>query len=82
MESLLLENGISNIAELQNCDLNILKKKIGADFALKLRQMSLGKDNCPVRPSGKPKSIGLEDALPMSKSMTLRKTSKRNSEHC
>lgn len=73
MESLLLESGISNITELQNCDLNILKKKIGADYAVKLRQMALGKDNCPVRPSGKPKSIGLEDALPASKPMTLKK---------
>lgn len=73
MESLLLENGISNITELQNCDLNILKRKIGADYAVKLRHMSLGKDNCPVRPSGKPKTIGLEDALPISKPMTLKK---------
>lgn len=73
MESLLLESGVSNITELQNCDLNILKRKIGADYAVKLRQMSLGRDNCPVRPSGKPKSIGLEDALPVSKPMTLKK---------
>lgn len=61
-EALLLENGIGNVTELQNCDIDLLKKKLGFETASKLKELSLGRDNGPVRPTGKPKTIGLEDA--------------------
>lgn len=61
-EALLLENGIANVTELQNCDMDLLKKKLGFETASKLKEFSFGRDTGPVRPTGKPKTIGLEDA--------------------
>ncbi|XP_013118631.2 DNA polymerase iota isoform X1 [Stomoxys calcitrans] len=61
-ESLLLESGVANIEELQRCDMDFLKKKFGYETALKLKDLAFGRDNSAVRPTGKPKSIGLEDS--------------------
>ncbi|XP_073814029.1 DNA polymerase iota isoform X2 [Musca autumnalis] len=61
-ESLLLESGVKNVEELQSCDIDFLKKKFGFETATKLKDLAFGRDNCPVRPTGKPKTIGLEDS--------------------
>jgi DNA polymerase iota len=59
---LLEEINIKTIEELQDCELDVLKKKFGYETAVKLKDMSFGRDFSLVRPSGKPKSIGLEDS--------------------
>jgi DNA polymerase iota len=59
---LLEEVNIKTIEELQDCDMDKLKKKFGYETAIKLKDMSYGRDYSLVRPSGKPKSIGLEDS--------------------
>ncbi|XP_028896067.1 DNA polymerase iota [Zeugodacus cucurbitae] len=61
-ESLLLESGIANISELQKCNMDSLRKKFGFETATKLKDLSFGRDISSVRPSGKPKTIGLEDS--------------------
>ncbi|XP_067619132.1 DNA polymerase iota [Eurosta solidaginis] len=61
-ESLLLENGIANITELQTCNMDTLRKKFGFETATKLKDLAFGRDMGSVRPSGKPKTIGLEDS--------------------
>lgn len=61
-ESLLLESGIANITELQICNMESLRKKFGFETATKLKDLSFGKDMSSVRPSGRPKTIGLEDS--------------------
>lgn len=61
-ESLLLESGVANVEELQRCDMDFLRKKFGFETATKLKDLAFGRDNCPVRPTGKPKTIGLEDS--------------------
>ncbi|XP_054746983.1 DNA polymerase iota isoform X1 [Anastrepha obliqua] len=61
-ESLLLESGIANVTELQNCNMNSLRKKFGFETATKLKDLAFGRDVSSVRPSGKPKTIGLEDS--------------------
>lgn len=63
------EIGIKSIAELQNCDIERLRKKFGYDLALKLKELSYGRDSSIVKASGKPKSIGLEDSC---KSISIR----------
>ncbi|XP_005186292.1 DNA polymerase iota [Musca domestica] len=61
-ECLLLESGVNNVEELQRCDIDFLKKKFGFETATKLKDLAFGRDNCAVRPTGKPKTIGLEDS--------------------
>ncbi|XP_075147278.1 DNA polymerase iota [Haematobia irritans] len=61
-ESLLLESGVTNVEELQRCNIDFLKKKFGYETAMKLKDLAFGKDGSAVRPTGKPKSIGLEDS--------------------
>ncbi|XP_004536870.1 DNA polymerase iota [Ceratitis capitata] len=61
-ESLLLESGIANITELQNCNMDTLRKKCGFETATRLKELAYGKDTSSVRASGKPKTIGLEDS--------------------
>lgn len=56
------EINIKTIEDLQNCDLELLKRKFGHEIALKLKELSFGHDNTPVQRTGKPKSIGLEDS--------------------
>ncbi|XP_065372119.1 DNA polymerase iota [Calliphora vicina] len=61
-ESLLLESGVANVEELQSCELDFLRKKFGYETAIKLKDLAFGRDTSGVRPTGKPKSIGLEDS--------------------
>ncbi|XP_055697145.1 DNA polymerase iota isoform X2 [Phlebotomus papatasi] len=61
-ESLLAEIGIRTVRDLQDAEMERLQRKFGQETASKLKDLSLGRDNMPVRPSGKPKSIGLEDS--------------------
>ncbi|KAI8131045.1 DNA polymerase iota [Lucilia cuprina] len=61
-ESLLLESGVANVEELQRCELDFLRKKFGYETAIKLKDLAFGRDTSGVRPTGKPKSIGLEDS--------------------
>ena len=56
------ELGINTIADLQTCDTDKLIKKFGSDMASKLKELSLGFDSSEVKPSGKPKTVGLEDS--------------------
>lgn len=56
------ELSINTIEELQNCDMERLKKKFGIEMAQRLKDMSLGNDTSSVKPSGKPKSVGCEDS--------------------
>lgn len=56
------ELGIKTIGELQKCDMERLQKKFGHDMATRLKELASGNDSCEVRPSGKPKTVGLEDS--------------------
>lgn len=56
------ELGIETIADLQNFETEKLLKKFGADMAARLKEMAMGVDSAEVKPSGKPKTVGLEDS--------------------
>lgn len=58
----LQEIGVTSIETLQNCDLRVLTKTLSLTKAKQLRELSYGLDNTPVKSSGKPQSIGLEDS--------------------
>lgn len=55
--------GINTIKALQACDILMLEREFGKDSAKRLKDMAFGVDNSPVKPSGKPKSIGLENSF-------------------
>lgn len=57
------ELGITSIADLQKCEFEKLEKKFGVDMAAKLKELSVGCDTSTVKPSGKPKTVGLEDSF-------------------
>ena len=57
------ELGINTIEGLQSCDTEKLQKKFGADMASRLKEMSMGVDMSEVKPSGKPKTVGLENSF-------------------
>ncbi|KAF5298730.1 hypothetical protein FQR65_LT09599 [Abscondita terminalis] len=58
-----LENlNIKTVQELQNSDFETLKVALNSDKARWLLDLSNGRDNAPVKPSGRPQSIGLEDS--------------------
>lgn len=59
---ILKEVNISTVEGLQNCDMHVLTKAVGASKAKHFQEICYGVDNSPVKPSGKPQSIGLEDA--------------------
>ncbi|CRK91775.1 CLUMA_CG005407, isoform A [Clunio marinus] len=56
------ELGIKSISDLQECEIDKLQKKFGSDMATRLKEMSVGCDSVEVKPSGKPKTVGLEDS--------------------
>jgi DNA polymerase iota len=56
------ELGIISIADLQTCEISKLQKKFGLDMATRLKEMAAGADPSEVKPSGKPKTVGLEDS--------------------
>lgn len=68
-EKLLNEIDVKNVRDLQNIELDNLKRVLGYDQATKLKDLSFGIDNTYVKTSGKPKTISLEDAC---KSISLR----------
>ncbi|KAL1512825.1 hypothetical protein ABEB36_002347 [Hypothenemus hampei] len=53
---------ITTVEELHNCDLEQLGRVFDRDKAKNLKDLSFGIDNTPVKTTGKPLSIGLEDA--------------------
>ncbi|XP_022218593.2 LOW QUALITY PROTEIN: DNA polymerase iota [Drosophila obscura] len=61
-QCLLLEAGMSTVEQLQQCDMDVMRKKFGFETATKLRDLAFGRDSSTVRPTGKPKTIGMEDA--------------------
>ena len=56
------ELGIESIEDLQNCEREVLQKKFGADMGTRLKEWAIGEDSTEVKPSGKPKTVGLEDS--------------------
>lgn len=68
---ILEELGISSVTQLQDCQLEIINKKFDRTTSLKLKELSMGRDQSAIRPSTlRPKTIGLEDSC---KSLSLRK---------
>ncbi|XP_017007513.2 DNA polymerase iota [Drosophila takahashii] len=61
-QCLLLEAGMSSVEQLQQCDMDVMRKKCGFETATRLRDLAFGRDTSSVRPTGKPKTIGMEDA--------------------
>ncbi|XP_039495219.1 DNA polymerase iota [Drosophila santomea] len=61
-QCLLLEAGMSSVEQLQQCDMDVMRKKFGFETATRLRDLAFGRDTSSVRPTGKPKTIGMEDA--------------------
>ncbi|XP_052854899.1 DNA polymerase iota [Drosophila gunungcola] len=61
-QCLLLETGMSSVEQLQQCDMDVMRKKFGFETATRLRDLAFGRDTSSVRPTGKPKTIGMEDA--------------------
>lgn len=61
-EALVVLN-IRSVTDLQEIDPEVLKKHFSADMAVRLKKLSFGEDNTPVKQSGKPLSIGLEDSF-------------------
>lgn len=68
-EKVLNDIHVASVRDLQDIELDKLKQVVGYDQATKLKDLSFGIDNAPVKASGKPKTISLEDAC---KSISLR----------
>lgn len=68
-EQLLNEIGVRCVQDLQNVNFSILENRFGREAAYKYKNWSRGIDNTAVIPSGKPKSISLEDSC---KSISVR----------
>lgn len=54
--------GIKTVADLQDFDLELLKKKLDIKTAEKLKNWANGIDSSEIRPTGKPKSLSIEDS--------------------
>lgn len=54
---------IKSVCDLQSASLDLLKKHFNPDMAIRLKHLSLGEDRAPVKQTGKPQSIGLEDSF-------------------
>ncbi|XP_047509867.1 DNA polymerase iota [Pieris napi] len=61
-ETLISQNIIS-VSDLQQVSLDVLKKHFSSDMAVRLKNLSFGDDNTPVKQTGRPQSIGLEDSF-------------------
>lgn len=61
-EVMLRELRIGSVADLQDVPLVDLQRKFGGEMGSKLKEWSFGRDASTVKPSGKPKSISLEDS--------------------
>uniref|UniRef100_A0A336KAY3 CSON005751 protein n=1 Tax=Culicoides sonorensis TaxID=179676 RepID=A0A336KAY3_CULSO len=54
--------GVNSVLDLQNIEISVLKKKFDDKTAERLKELSLGIDKSKVKPTGKPKSISIEDS--------------------
>lgn len=61
-ESLLSFN-IKSVSDLQKTSLEVLMKNFSGDMAIRLKSLCVGEDKTPVKQSGRPQSIGLEDSF-------------------
>ncbi|XP_030033705.1 DNA polymerase iota isoform X2 [Manduca sexta] len=59
----LISHKIITVSDLQEAPLEVLKKIFSSDMAVRLKNLGLGEDNTPVKQTGKPQSIGLEDSF-------------------
>ncbi|XP_014210287.1 DNA polymerase iota [Copidosoma floridanum] len=59
----LTANNILTVDDIRRTPLERLQVKIGKELARKIKDCSEGIDDSPVKPSGKPNSIGLEDGF-------------------
>ncbi|XP_047536814.1 DNA polymerase iota [Vanessa atalanta] len=59
----LISQKIITVSDLQEVSLDVLKKHFSGDMAVRLKSLSAGEDNTPVKQSGRPQSIGLEDSF-------------------
>ncbi|XP_023953330.1 DNA polymerase iota [Bicyclus anynana] len=59
----LVTHKIITVSDLQMVPLEILKKHFSGDMAVRLKNLSIGVDNTPVKQTGRPQSIGLEDSF-------------------
>lgn len=59
----LISHNIISVSDLQQASLELLKKNFSSDMAVRLKNLSVGEDNTPVKQTGKPQSIGLEDSF-------------------
>ncbi|XP_045502766.1 DNA polymerase iota [Colias croceus] len=59
----LISHNIISVSDLQQVSLDVLKKHFSSDMAVRLKNLSLGEDNTPVKQTGRPQSIGLEDSF-------------------
>uniref|UniRef100_A0A182QW71 UmuC domain-containing protein n=1 Tax=Anopheles farauti TaxID=69004 RepID=A0A182QW71_9DIPT len=56
--------GIVTVTDLQQVELDRLTKHLGYEQAVRLKHLAFGRDDTPVKQTGKPKSVGLEDSCP------------------
>lgn len=61
-ETLIMQNIIS-VKNLQEASLDVLQKHFSSDMAVRLKSLSMGEDSTPVKQTGRPQSIGLEDSF-------------------
>ncbi|KAI5632920.1 impB/mucB/samB family domain-containing protein [Phthorimaea operculella] len=59
----LISQKILTVSDLQLVSMDVLKKHFSSDMAVRLKNLSFGEDNTPVKQTGKPQSIGLEDSF-------------------
>lgn len=59
----LISQKIITVSDLQQASVDLLKKHFSSDMAVRLKNLSIGEDNTPVKQTGKPQSIGLEDSF-------------------
>ncbi|XP_072930133.1 DNA polymerase iota [Epargyreus clarus] len=59
----LISQKIITVSDLQKVSLDVLKKHFSSDMAVRLKNLSIGEDNTPVKQTGRPQSIGLEDSF-------------------
>ena len=71
---ILEELGIYSVKDLQNSSLTLLHSKFDDETSKRLKDLSFGIDHAPVRRSGRPQSIGLEDAFKKVNSITVVQT--------
>ncbi|XP_032521168.1 DNA polymerase iota [Danaus plexippus] len=59
----LISQKIITVRDLQEVSIEVLKKHFSSDMAVRLKNLSVGEDNTPIKQTGRPQSIGLEDSF-------------------